>query len=388
MAFLPDFRLETYFSRWEFTARYNLCASDAETLSLKNLVAMANDDDRDRWDELRLGYIETFGTPALRRAIAGTYDRVAPEEVLAFAGAEEGIYAAMQALLSADDHAIVLTPNYQSAETVPVALCSVTGIPLDPDRDWHLDLDRVRDALRPNTKLISVNFPHNPTGRVIPRFDFERLIDMARERDIYFFSDEVYRLLERDAGRRLPQAADLYDKALSLNVMSKAYGLPGLRIGWIATRDRQLLSRMERIKHYLSICNSAPSEALAIIALHNREAILARNRELIEANLAELDGFFARHASLFDWRIPDGGCVGFPRYLGDDGVAAFCERAVAEAGVLLLPADVYRSALGNVPGDRFRIGYGRRDMPEALRVLDDHIARSGVSGAKRGVPNP
>ncbi len=378
MATLPDFKLERYFSRWEFTARYHLCASDMESMSVNELLALASAEDRARWDGLTLGYIETFGTPALRAAIAATYDSISNEDVLAFAGAEEGIFAAMQVLLQPDDHAIVVTPNYQSAETLPGAICDVSGIALDPENDWHLDLDRVRAALRPNTRLISINFPHNPTGKIIPRDDLAALVDIARERGIYLFSDEVYRLIERNETMRLPQVADVYEKGLSLNVLSKSYGLPGLRIGWIATRDRKVLSRMERVKHYLSICNSAPSEALAVIALNARDTILERNRGIVADNLSTLNEFFGEFPDVFEWRIPDGGCIGYPRYLGADGVETFCDRLVDETGVLLLPASVYQSAYGPSPDDRFRIGYGRRNMHEGLDALRGYLTRKAA----------
>jgi len=366
---LPDFRLETYFSRWEFTARYHLCASDMESISVRELLAMAGPDQREAWDDLRLGYTETFGAPALRAGIAATYERIQAADVLTFAGAEEGLFAAMQALLSAGDHAIVVTPNYQSAETVPASLCGVTGIALDATRGWALDIDEIRAAVRPNTRLISINFPHNPTGKIIDRATLGALVELARKRGIYLFSDEVYRLLERSPALRLPQVADIYERGLSLNVMSKAYGLPGLRIGWIATRDRDVLQNMERIKHYLSICNSGPSEVLATIALESGKRLLERNHAIIDANLELLDGFFADYPGLFDWSMPDGGCVAYPRYRGTEGVESFCNSLVEESGVLLLPASVFQSALTPVPTDRFRIGFGRLNMADGLTEL-------------------
>jgi aspartate/methionine/tyrosine aminotransferase len=370
---LPDFRLETYFSRWEFNARHHMTASDMETLSMQELLDMADDAGRQAWGELRLGYTETFGRPSLRRAIADTYERIEVDDVLTFAGAEEGIFAAMQVLLSPDDHAIVITPNYQAAETIPLSICEVTGIALNADEDWNLDIDAVEQAIRPTTKVISINFPHNPTGKVIDHATLDRLVDVARDHDIHLFSDEVYRLLERDTARRMPQIADIYEKGLSLNVMSKAYGLPGLRIGWIATRDRSVLSAMERAKHYLSICNSGPSEVLAEIALGARDAILRRNHEIISANLELLNEFFEEYVALFDWSLPDGGCIGYPRYLGDDGVEAFCKSLVEEAGVLLLPASVYSSQLTDAPTDRFRIGFGRKNIGEGLDAMRAHL---------------
>ncbi|MGW2160501.1 aminotransferase class I/II-fold pyridoxal phosphate-dependent enzyme [Nonomuraea sp. NPDC001699] len=375
MTRLPDFRLEVYFSRWEFTARHHMAASDAQTMTMSGLLALAGDDDRHAWETLSLGYTETFGDPGLRRAVADTYEQLTADDVIVFAGAEEALYLAMQVLLGPGDHAVVVTPCYQSAETVPASLCEVTGVALDPDRDWALDLDAVAAAIRPNTRVVSVNFPNNPTGKVIGAADLARLAELCEERGVHLFSDEVYRGLELDPALTLPQAADLSPTALSLNVTSKSLGLPGLRIGWIACRDRELRARLERAKHYTTICNSAPSEILARIAIKARETILERNRGIIAANLPRFEAFFGEFGDLFEWRAPDGGCVTFPRYLGADGVEAFCAELVERAGVLLLPASVYRSELTPTPDDRFRLGVGRSDPGPALEAWASFLRR-------------
>ena len=368
-----DFALEVHFSKWEFAARFNLTASDAESMSLSELLGMASREDRKAFDQLHLGYTETFGAPELRRRIASTYDGLDPEHILTLAGAGEGIYIVNRVLLEPNDHVVVLAPNYQSAETVPLSICQVTGVPLDSEPDWGLDVDRIRHALRPNTKLISINFPNNPTGCIPSREAFDALIELCREHGIWLLSDEVYRLIEADPARRVPQVADVYERGISLNVMSKAYGLPGLRIGWLGCRDQELLTRFERYKHFLSICNSAPSEVLAMIALSAREQILDRNRRLVDDNARVMRSFFDVRKDLFEWRRPQGGCVGFPRYLGGDGVEVFAERLVEEAGVLLLPSSIYRSEVGAVPTDHFRIGLGRRFVPEALAVMGEWL---------------
>jgi aspartate/methionine/tyrosine aminotransferase len=366
---MRDFALEVYFSKWEFAAKYNLAGSDGENMTLAELLALASPEDRAAYDGVSLGYTETFGAPALRAEIAQTYDTVGPEHLLCFAGAEEAIYAAMQVLLNAGDHAVVITPNYQAAETVPLSICAVTGVALDIERNWDLDPDLLLAAIRPNTKLISINFPNNPTGKIIPRAIFDAIVEICRSRGIWLFSDEVYRLIERDPGLRLPQAADVYERAISLNVMSKAYGLPGLRIGWLACKDRAMLVRFERFKHFLSICNSAPSEVLARIALKAREKILERNRKIVRDNLAVLNAFFADYRHLFDWREPDGGCVGFIRYKGAEGVEEFTRRLVEESGVLFLPSSIYRSQLGPVPDNCLRVGFGRSHVPTGVAAL-------------------
>jgi aspartate/methionine/tyrosine aminotransferase len=271
----------------------------------------------------------------------------------------------MRTLLEPSDHVVVLTPNYQAAETIPLSVCEVTGVELRAEEAWALDVDAVERALRPNTRMVSVNFPNNPTGAVPDESTWQRLVELCEERGITLFSDEVYRGLELNRPS-LPQATDLSGTALSLNVMSKAYGLPGLRIGWIACRDHAVLDKLERAKHYTSICNSAPSEVLALIGLRARNHLLERSRRIITENLPLFADFFARYPDLFEFTAPDGGCVCFPRYLGPDGVEAMCADLVEQAGVLLLPSSIYSSALTETPTDRFRIGIGRSNPSEAL----------------------
>ncbi len=376
MPTLPDFRLETHFSKWEFKARYHMTASDAEAMSMRDLLAMATPEEREAFEGMWLGYTETFGAPDLREAIAGTYTKQSASDVLCFAGASEGIFAANQVILEPDSHAIVVTPNYQSHETLPVAICDATGVPLDPEDNWSLDIDRVAAAIQPNTRLVTINFPHNPTGAILPLDRYHALIELCRKHGIYILHDEIFNGLGPTGTQHLPFIADVYERGLSLGVMSKSYGLPGLRIGWIACQDAEILSKMERLKHYLSICNSGPSERLSVIALRNKDRILARNCAIVDENLPKWDAFFARHADLFDWQRPDGSCMGFPRYKGAEGVEAFCASLVEESGVLFLPSTIYTSDLGPTPTDRLRLGYGRSNLDEGLAALDAHLARN------------
>lgn len=371
---LPDFRLETHFSKWEFKARFHMTASDAQSMSMRDLLAMATPEEREEFEGLWLGYTETFGAPDLREVISSTYQQRGAADVLCFAGASEGIFAANAVLLDKDSHAIVVTPNYQSHETLPVAICEATGVPLDPHDNWSLNIERVADAIRPNTKLVTINFPHNPTGAILPADRYQALIELCRKHGIYILHDEIFNGLGPTGTKHLPYIADVYERGLSLNVMSKSYGLPGLRVGWIACEDRDVLSRMERMKHYLSICNSGPSERLTKIALKYRHRILARNCKIIDQNLPKWDAFFARYPDLFDWRRPDGSCMAFPKYKGQEGVEKFAQSLVEESGVLLLPGSIYQSELGETPGDHFRLGFGRRGLDEGLVALDEHLS--------------
>jgi aspartate/methionine/tyrosine aminotransferase len=370
---LPDFRLETHFSKWEFRAEHHLTASDAESMSMRDLLAMATPEQRAGFDDFWLGYTETWGAPDLREAIANTFDSRSGDDVLCLAGASEGIFIANNVLLDAQSHAVVVTPNYQSHETLPVAICEATGVPLDPTDNWSLDIDRVAQAIRPNTRLVTINFPHNPTGAILQRDRYDALIELCRHHGIHILHDEIFHGLGPSGSRHLPLIADEYELGLSLGVTSKALGLPGLRVGWMVSQDHDLLQRMERFKHYTSICNSGPSERLAVIALENRQNILSRNNAIIDENLPKWDAFFTRFGDLFEWQRPQGSCMAFPRYLGSDGVESFARDLVEQAGVLVLPSTIYRSDLGPTPTDRFRIGAGRRGLDEGLAAMTAHL---------------
>ena len=374
---MRKFELEVFLSEWEFKASYHMTASDVQSMSVHDLLALGCAEDQSAFEQLSLGYTETWGAPPLRAEIASTYDGLEAENVLCLAGAGEGLYAVSRVLLDPSSHAIVPVPNYQSAETVPLSICEVTGIPIrrsDVKGGWRIDLQDIKAAIRANTRLLSLNFPHNPTGLLMSRSDLDKLISICRARGIWILSDEVYRGIELNPEDRMPQMADLYERGISLNVMSKAYGLPGLRIGWIACQDISLLEKVERYKHYLSICNSAPAEALALIALRSRGTILKRNHELVLKNAAALDRLFGDFPGLVEWKRPLGGCVAFPRYTGPGNVEAFCRSLLEDSGVLLLPASIYGSELAETPTDHFRIGFGRGPVfDDGVKAMRHHF---------------
>lgn len=356
------FKLEEYLAQYEFSAKYLLCCSDAETFAMSEIIDMATPADKKGWDELRLGYTEPYGHPLLREKIADCYPGLSDENILCFAGAEEGIFCALTVLVQPGDHAIVLTPCYQSLlETARSKGADVTEIPLKEENQWRIDLDAISHSIRPQTRCIIINFPHNPTGQVIEEDDLIGLIQLCESKGIWLFSDEVYRLLGRPDKPWAPPAACLYDKAMSLGVMSKAYGMAGLRVGWIACRDKAMIHQMKQMKDYLSICNSAPSEIMAIFALNNQETILRRNNEIVADNLSHLDQFFLEYSHLFEWIRPQGGCVGFVKYKGRGSIDVFCQNLVTQQNVLLIPASIY-----DYQSPYFRIGFGRKNMPECL----------------------
>jgi aspartate/methionine/tyrosine aminotransferase len=369
---INNFKLERFFAKHEFTTPYLLCASDCESFKVEELFKLDKNAEKD-FKNLWLGYTESQGHPRLREEISKLYHHSAPEHIIVFSGAEEGIFVFMNALLEPRDHIIVQFPCYQSLTEVAHAIgCKVTKWSMDPENNWQLDMDFLGKNITANTKAIVINFPHNPTG-YLPSIDiFNRIIEIARQHDIFIFSDEVYRFLEYHEKDRLPATCDVYDKGVSLGVMSKSFGLPGLRIGWIVTRDQSLFNKIASYKDFTTICNSAPSEFLSILALKNKAFLLSRNLEIIKTNLILLESFFSRHAHLFDWIKPIAGPLIFPRLTFTEDAEAFCLDLLEKKGVLLLPGNQF-----NYINQYIRLGFGRKNMPQALEKLEEYLCSQG-----------
>ncbi len=245
---IDDFKLERYFAAHEFRVRHLLSASDCEALALEEVLKLADDETLALWHDLKLSYTESQGHPLLRSEVAGLHRAIGPEDVL-IAAPEELIFIAMNALLRPGDHVIATYPGYQSLYAIAEALgCAVTRWPLAVrDGRWRLDLDGLADQIRPETRLLVVNFPHNPTGYLPDRSELDAIIELARRHGLHVFSDEMYRLLEYDAATRLPPVADLYERGISLSGLSKSFALPGLRIGWLAMRDAESVGALHRV---------------------------------------------------------------------------------------------------------------------------------------------
>ena len=371
---IADFALERYFAKWEFAVEHVLGASDVEGWSMTELLALADDEAAAMWANLRLGYTESTGHPLLRREIAALYDTLTADDVLVFAGAEEAIFCLMTTSLEAGDHVIVTWPGYQSLYEVARSAGAKVGLHLLREEDgWALDVNRLVRSVHEETRMVVVNAPHNPTGMLPTPEEWRRLAEECSSRGIRLVADEVYRFLEHDGAPTLPAGADLDDRAVSIGVMSKSFALAGLRIGWLATRDRAVLERCARMKDYTTICSSAPSEVLALIALRARDRVLDRSRSIVTANLAVLDGFFASHSDAFTWVRPKGGSTGFPKLVpgGPAGSSsdALAARLVEATGVLLLPSSTF--GFGD---SHLRIGLGRTDLPEAVGKVAAFLA--------------
>ncbi|MFH2115731.1 MAG: pyridoxal phosphate-dependent aminotransferase, partial [Spirochaetota bacterium] len=356
------------------------------SMPVRDLLAL-DDTAADRLLDLRLGYTETRGAPSLREAIAAQYPGLGSyglggaglgaDGVLVHAGAEEGILNLCLAILQPDDRVVVNWPCYQSLAEIPSALgCEVVPWHLRevPAQGgglrWTLDPGELPDLSGGRAKLIVLNMPHNPTGALLTRQEFEAVVSYARKTGAVLLVDEVYRRLERDPSRMLPSVCEAYENGVALDVMSKHSGLAGLRIGWLASGRADILDAVAQIKDYNSICSSGPSEVLAEVAIRNLDRIVARNRDIVEHNLLLLDRFFEERPDFATWTPPEGSSVAFPRLADGSDAELLAEALVAEAGVLLLPGKYYQADPA-----RFRIGFGRANMPEALGKLATWLDR-------------
>jgi aspartate/methionine/tyrosine aminotransferase len=365
---IAPFRIEEYFGKHEFTAKYLLSSSDAESRTIADLLDLepgAHDAFLRHW----CGYTETPGAPWLRQTITSLYKNIRPEDVLVVAAAEEAIFLFYHALVGPGDHVIVETPCYESAFT----LVKSTGASASPwrrksENRWVHDLGALESLIQPNTKAIYINTPHNPTGLLMPIEILKGVLSLAGKQGIYVFCDEVYRELEHDPRARLPAGCDLYDRTVSLGSMSKTYGLPGLRLGWLASRDAEILKKCTDLKYYTTICSSAPSEFLTALALRHREKLVERNRQIVLRNLNLLSPFLARRSDLFSWTPSNASPIGFVQFKPQRDVYQFCESVVQQSGVLLLPGSVYDEPR------HIRFGYGRANMAESLTQFDNWLS--------------
>jgi aspartate/methionine/tyrosine aminotransferase len=282
---------------------------------------------------------------------------------------EEGIFIAMNCLLNKGDHVICIAPSYQSLHQVVGSIgCDITYWLPNEENGWYFDPEDIEKSIRSNTRLIIVNFPHNPTGYLPPIDIFQRVVDIARDNNLYLFSDEMYRYLEHKPKSRLPSASDIYENAIALSGLSKTLGLAGLRLGWISTQNISLMNKMLAFKDYTTICNSAPSEILGLIGLRHMQNLIERNLQKIYRNIILMDEFILDHNNLLSWVKPNAGTIGFARLNIARSSFEFCEKVVSESGIMIVPSEMF-----NYGNKHIRLGFGRANLPLVLDKLSEYL---------------
>ena len=372
---IAPFATEHFYAKYEFNTPYQLCNSDCETITIDELLQMAGISLTDL-GQLLLGYTESQGDPQLREAIATAYATAAADDVVMLATPVEGIYLAARAMLEPTDEVIVLTPAYDALINMFEHVVGAENVKkwafLTGEAQWELDFDQLRSLISKNTKLLVVNFPHNPTGYLPTKGQLDELVAIAAEHDLWLFYDEMYYGLVHSGTPAIPSAADVSEKVVVLSGLSKTYGLPGLRTGWLVIKDEALRENVMNWKFYTSICPPAPSEFLAMAAWKVRDQLRVKNIAQIEHNLQLVEAFFARWPGLFAWKRPLAGSTALVK-MNVPSITALSTKLANEAGVLIHPA----TTLGG-DDQHMRIGLGRAAFGEALSKFEAYLKGSEI----------
>ncbi|MDQ4099373.1 MAG: aminotransferase class I/II-fold pyridoxal phosphate-dependent enzyme [Chloroflexota bacterium] len=381
---IERFALERWMTKWELNVDCDIAESGIAPFTIAQLAELCRDTDRDtllaELSAIPLGYSEARGTLALRQAIAETYQSVDPDDVLVTTGAIEANFLLFHALLEPGDHVISVAPAYQQLLSVPRSIgCDVTPWQLHPDQGFRFDLDELEQLLRPNTRMIVINSPHNPTGALLGEEDLRRITRLAEERGSYILSDEVYRGLDHPAGPpQPPSMRDLTPRGIGVGSLSKAYGLPGLRIGWIAANPN-IVNRCWGLRDYVSLSPGALNDRLARLAIANRDLVFARSQVIIGANMVRARVWFRANQDIMSWNEPRAGLLAMVKYSADVPSETLADDLAREMRVMLAPGAAF-----GLEG-YLRLGIGQRPeiFLEGLRRTSTYLRRlSGTAASE------
>lgn len=379
---VETFQLERWMSTWEMKVEFDIAESGIYPLTTNELLAFLPEDQqaatRDHLLNLRLGYTEARGTEALRTIIAETYRDTGPDDVLVTTGAIEANYLLFNTLLEPGDHIVTIYPAYQQLYAVAKAIgCDVSLWELTPENGFRYDLDALEALVRPNTKLIVANTPHNPTGAMLSDADLRRIYALAESVGAWLLVDEAYRWLDLPGGDPMAQPArDLGPRGISVGTMSKPFGLPGLRIGWIVA-PADVVGQCWATRDYISLSPGKLNDYLAQVALTVRDKIVTRNWEIVQANLAAADAWFEEHADLATWTRPRGGLLALMKYDFAVPSREVSDVLASDFSVMLAPG----SAFGYE--GYLRIGVGQRPDIFAEGLRRAAIALEGLRAESR-----
>ena len=365
---IKEFKLERLFARYKAQTKYTFSQTACEFCTMQEILDMADDECKNLWNNLSLGYTNSMGFPLFREAVSRRYTSIRQSDILEVIP-EEGIFIFMNTMLDPGDEVIVMQPSLPSLFEIPRSLgCKIIRWPLEiTSWGWRLDLDFLAENISPKTKMLIINIPNNPTGYIPVKTEMDRILNMADKMGTWVFCEETYRGMEHDPAAALPSLADMYSRATVIGGLNK-YGLPGTRMGWLVTKNRQVLSDCSIYKDYTTLCSNAPGEVLATIAMRNADALLQRNHKIVLENLAIAEAFFKKHKNMFMWIQPNGGATAFPKLLPPFDVTDMCEKAMNEKELFIIGERAFGLNTNN-----FRIGLGRRDFSKTLAVFSELV---------------
>ncbi len=343
---IETFALERWMTRHELNVKYDIAESGVLPLKVNDLLAFESPEDRpavlDRLLNLPLGYNEAVGTHELRSALAATYENCDADNILVTTGAIEANFLVFNTLLNAGDHVVAVYPAYQQLNSVPRAIgCDVSLWNVEPSNQFRYDVEALKKLVRPNTRLIVMNTPHNPSGAMLSAEEMQYIYDLAESLDAMIMCDEAYRWITIPGGDVFaPPAYNLGPRAISTGTFSKPFGLPGLRTGWVAA-PKEVVKQCWFMRDYISLSPGKLNDALAVLALKHREAIMRRNAEIIRVNLDLANQWINSRSDLLSWKAPRGGLLAMLHYNLDIPSLELADKLATEYSVMLAPGSAF-----------------------------------------------
>lgn len=362
---MSSFLVDSYFTAYESRAKYMMGSSDPESLPLKEIVS-----DLSAYVDEPLSYALGNGYLPLREKLSTLYESITPDQIAIMNGGEETIYVAMHALLKPGDEIVVQMPSYQSLSVIAKEIgCSIIEYRPDFEEKWAFDPELLKTKITPKTRLLILNYPHNPTGTCLTDSEMGSVAELCRKHDLYLIADEVYRFLRMNECCSDASFADLYENTVALGSFSKTFAAPGLRLGWVATKSSELLHRLLAYRHFTSTCSNLPCQWIASELLNKRDTILQRNNAIVRRNAALLGQFLTKHADLFAYVPPQGATMAYVKLLGGQGAMDFCMEILEHTGVLIVPSSVLDNS-----DEYLRIGLGRESFPKCIQLLNEYLS--------------
>ena len=369
---IKPFAVEEWMNAWEVGAKYNIAETCVDSISMNELFELTGEDKTEFLNRLcarRLSYGDIEGLPEFRKGVCGLYKTLNIENIVPTHGASGANHHVFYSLISPGDRVVSIMPTYQQLYSIPESYgADVQILHLSKENNYLPDLEKLRRLVTPETKMICINNPNNPTGALMSEQLLREIVEIARSADAWILCDEVYRHLSQEDGW-CPSIVDLYEKGISVSSMSKVFSLAGLRLGWIATHDMSVVKSCLSHRDYNLVSCGVFDEMLAAAALKHRDKLLERSRKIVRENLQILDDWVSSEPHV-SYVKPKAGTTALVYYDLDIPSYEFCEEMYKKTGAFVTPGDCFE-----VPYS-MRIGYayGKQDLIDGLKAISEYIA--------------
>lgn len=369
---IKPFAVEEWMNAWEVGAKYNIAETCVDSISMNDLFELTGEDKTEFLNRLcarRLSYGDIEGLPEFRKGVCGLYKTLNIENIVPTHGASGANHHVFYSLISPGDRVVSIMPTYQQLYSIPESYgADVQILHLSKENNYLPDLEKLRRLVTPETKMICINNPNNPTGALMSEQLLREIVEIARSADAWILCDEVYRHLSQEDGW-CPSIVDLYEKGISVSSMSKAFSLAGLRLGWIATHDMSVVKSCLSHRDYNLVSCGVFDEMLAAAALKHSDKLLERSRKIVRENLQILDDWVGSEPHV-SYVKPQAGTTALVYYDLDIPSYEFCEEMYKKTGAFVTPGDCFE-----VPHS-MRIGYayGKQDLIDGLKAISEYIA--------------